>query len=89
MINWPKPRMLKALRAFLGLTGYYQNFIQNFGKIVGPLTKMLKKDSFSWMPVAEAAFQKLKEAMTKAPVLALPDFSKKFIIECDASGLGI
>ncbi|KAL9427055.1 hypothetical protein AB3S75_033777 [Citrus x aurantiifolia] len=89
MMNWPKPSTLKALRAFLGLTGYYQKFIQNFGKIVRPLTKMLKKDSFSWTPAAEEAFKKLKEAMTKAPVLALPDFSKKFIIECDASGLGI
>lgn len=89
MMNWPKPSTLKALRGFLGLTGYYRKFIQNFGKIAGTLMKMLKKDSFSWTPAAEAAFQKLKEAMTKAPVLALSDFSKKFIIECDTSGLGV
>ena len=50
---------------------------------------MLKKNSFSWTPATETTFKKLKEAMTKAPVLVLPHFSKKFIIECDASGLGI
>lgn len=66
MMNWPKPSTLKALRRFLGLTGYYRKFIQNFGKIAGPLMKMLKKYSFFWMPAAEAVFQKLKEAMTNS-----------------------
>ncbi|GKE82131.1 ty3-gypsy retrotransposon protein [Tanacetum coccineum] len=50
---------------------------------------MLKKDQFSWTPVAEDAFIRLKNTMTQAPVLALPDFSKIFIIECDASGSGV
>lgn len=50
---------------------------------------MLKRDSFKWNLAAEAAFQKLKEAMTQAPVLALLDFSKQFIVECDASGSGV
>lgn len=50
---------------------------------------MLKKDSFLWSHIADAAFQNLKSAMTKALVLALPNFAKKFIVECDASGLGV
>ena len=89
MVGWPEPKSAKALHGFLGLTGYYRKFIKDFGKIAGPLTKMLKKDSFSWSPPVEDAFQKLKEAMTRAPVLALPDFSRPFIVECDASGSGI
>jgi len=49
----------------------------------------LKKNSFIWNEKAEAAFRHLKELMSTPPVLGLPDFTKKFIIECDASGAGI
>ena len=89
MVEWPKPKTPKALCGFLGLTGYYQKFIKDYGKIAGPLPKLLKKDSFSWNPHAEEAFERLKEVMTPAPLLALPIFSKTFIVECDASGLGV
>lgn len=89
MVDWPKPNTIKAMRGFLGLTGYYRKFIQDYGKIARPLTQMLKKGCFQWGPQAEEAFIKLKGVMTQAPVLALPDFEQPFIIECDASGAGI
>ena len=54
-----------------------------------PLTNMLKKDSFEWSGQAKEAFQKLKLAMTNAPVLALPNFNRIFVVECDAIGFGI
>jgi hypothetical protein len=50
---------------------------------------MLKKNSFSWSEPAQGAFLALKTAVTQAPVLALPNFSQPFLIECDASGVGI
>jgi hypothetical protein len=72
----------------LGLAGYYRKFIPNFGSITAPLTQLLK-EGFSWSPDVKAAFFQLKDALTTALVLQLPDFSKDFVVECDASGSGI
>jgi hypothetical protein len=73
---------------FLGLVGYYRKFIQDFGIIAAPLTKLLKKEGFKWCPDADSAFQTLKKALSSAPVLQLPDFEQSFIVDCDASGSG-
>ena len=89
MLNWPFPTSLKSLRGFLGLTGYYRKFIKGYGLIAAPLTALLKKNSFKWTESAKRAFQDLKHAVTSPPVLALPDFSIPFTIQCDASGIGV
>jgi hypothetical protein len=88
MQDWLHPKTLKILHGFLGLTGYYRKFVKNYRKIVVPLTTLLKKNSFTWTPAVAQDFQTLKTAMSTTLVLALPDFTKTFVLECDASGKG-
>jgi hypothetical protein len=90
IVEWPTPTDTKQLRSFLGLAGYSRRFVRHFALIAKTLTSLLKKDTlFVWTDEHEAAFQTLKQALTEAPVLAVPDFSKKFCIETDACKSGV
>jgi hypothetical protein len=86
--DWPVPRSARAVWGFLGFVGYYRKFIHNYGTLAAPLTGLLKKEGFSWSTEAVVAFEDLKTAMTAAPVLAMPNFAKPFVVECDTSSHG-
>ncbi|WVZ53784.1 LOW QUALITY PROTEIN: hypothetical protein U9M48_004680 [Paspalum notatum var. saurae] len=88
--SWPTPQNVKELRSFLGLAGYYRKFVKHFGIISRPLYDLLKKHAlYIWTNDQEVAFQTLKQALSSAPVLQLPDFTKPFCLETYASGTGI
>ncbi|GJU15633.1 reverse transcriptase [Tanacetum coccineum] len=80
---------LKQLRGFLGLTGYYRRFIKGYAIISHPLTALLKKNAYKWSGATQQAFEALKLAMSQALVLKLPNFNEPFIVETDASGIGV
>jgi len=88
--DWPTPSSVKEVRSFLGLAGYYRKYVQGFGAICKPLTNLLKKgEIFLWTSEHQSSFQALKTALITAPVLALPNLHKPFLIETDASDKGI
>ena len=72
------------------MASFYRTFVPNFSTLASPLNELVKKDvSFNWGEKQESVFQQLKEKLTNAPILALPNFSKTFELECDASDVGI
>ena len=83
--EWRIPTTLRHLQGFLGLTRYYRKFVNNYGRITTPLMTLLKKDAFSWTPEVMKAFEYIKEPMCRASVLSTQNFTKTFIVECDAS----
>ena len=90
ILDWPPLTDVSATRSFLGLCNYYRRFVSGDSTIAAPLFDLLRIDKpFQWTDVEQQSFDQLKQAMTSAPVLALPDYSKEFYICTDASGYGI
>jgi hypothetical protein len=88
--NWGRPTSVTEIRSFLGLAGYYRRFVQDFSRIAAPLTRLTRKGvKFEWSEKCELSFQELKDRLTSAPVLALPDESGEYVIYCDASRQGL
>ena len=84
--EWPTPQCVTEVRSFVGLVSYYRRFIPNMSKIAKPLYGLYDKSvEFLWTVECELAFQKLKECLITAPVLAYPQSEGQYIIDCDAS----
>lgn len=90
VLDYPRPSTVKQLQAFLGLAGYYRSFIPHFSLTAHPLTNLLKKNEpWQWQECQEQAFTALKQALAQDAVTSLPDLNRPFVVETDASGIGI
>lgn len=89
VMNFPMPNTLKALQSFLGLTGFFRKFIQQYAVVARPLSQLLRKDvPFEFGPKQEAAVQELKNIMCNSPVLCIYNQTAETELHTDASALG-
>ena len=88
--GWPTPSCIKEVRSFLGLASYYRRFIRGFADIAKPLHRLTEKTrQFVWDDECEAAFMELKARLQDSPLLAYPRPGEEYILDTDASGVGI
>ncbi|KAK3537472.1 hypothetical protein QTP70_012051 [Hemibagrus guttatus] len=89
--EWPAPATIKELQRFLGFANFYRRFIRSYSSVAAPLTSLLrgKPKKLNWTDQARAAFQRLKDCFTSAPILCHPDPDKPFVVEVDASSSGL
>ena len=90
IVEWPSPTNITELRSFLGLASYYRRFIRHFAEIAAPLHRLQERGvTFNWTARCEDAFKALKLKLSTAPVLAFPSTVDTFVLDTDASELGI
>ncbi|KAI4885901.1 hypothetical protein NFI96_005622 [Prochilodus magdalenae] len=88
--EWKVPRSQTEVRSFLGLASYYRRFVQDFATIARPLHKLTEKGAkMVWSAQCQDSFEELKRRLTMAPILAFPDPDKPFLLDTDASDVGI
>jgi hypothetical protein len=81
--NWPRPKNKKEMERFLGFTNYHRAFIEEYTQMAFPLQALTGKRTYQWGDEHERAFEELRNAMVRAPVLALPNATDPFILDTD------
>jgi hypothetical protein len=90
IMEWPVLTNVSEVRSFMGLAGYYRWFAEGFLKIASPITELQKKNKkFFWTEKCAEAFQRLKELLTIAPILKVPDMDVDFLVCTDTSKEGL
>ena len=89
ILDWSMPKNMIELMSFFELCSYYRRFVWGFSQLGALLTDLTKHGAFIWTEKSQEAFDHMKEVMGTCPVLALPDSTLPFVLECDASSEGI
>ncbi len=88
--DWPTPTDLRQLKSFLGLASYYRRFVKGFSCIGAPLFCLQQKDhAFVWTEKCQKAFDTFRQALIEAPIPVSPDAALPFILDKDASNVGM
>eukprot|EP00731_Ephydatia_muelleri_P028964 Em0020g608a len=88
--GWPPPQSKREMQQFLGLANYYRKFVKNFAAIAKPLHRLTEKNTdFKWTVECQHAFDVLRACLSSPPVLSYPDYSRRFVLDTDASDIGI
>ena len=88
--DWPPPRNLKEVRSFVGLCSYYRRYVKDFARVAEPLHALTRKNvRFEWSAACADAFDKLKICLTTAPILTLPTDEDQYLLDTDASDVGL
>jgi len=90
VLHFPKPKTITNIRSFLGLTGYYRNYVRGYSRLASPLFELTKKDvAFVWNLDCQQAFDALKRTLVDVPIFVRPDFEKPFCLDVDWSTKGV
>ncbi|XP_029285544.1 uncharacterized protein LOC115007027, partial [Cottoperca gobio] len=90
VMSWPVPETRKKLQQFLGFANFYRRFIRGYSTVAAPLTALTSvKQPFQWTAVNDKAFKTLKARFTSGPILQMPDAGRQFVVEVDASDVGV
>jgi len=88
--DWPVPHTKKQLRSFLGFCSYYRKYVKGFSSLAKPLYTLTENQiKFVWDTNCQNAFQELKRVLSSSPVLSFPREEGEFILDTDASRIGI
>lgn len=90
ILDFPAPKSQKQVRSLMGMIGWFRRFVQDFAEMTAPITELTKleyKHNFTWPTEAQEALDKIKIALTTAPILATADYSKPFTVHCDCSNV--
>jgi len=87
--KWPRPQTGLQMASFLGLCNYYRNLVERYSDIAIPLHATTRQDTIEWTPEVEKAFEELKLALARLTLLHLPDPTREFILETDASQIAV